>query len=131
MSEKFPINSKTVVFTKHARERMMLRRVSEDMAIQVMQNPDAIKRVEDGKIKFMGRSRGANVHVIGRTIPEENKWLVVSLWVRGEDDAGKPTHYRGYRGNKSGPMPAIYIYAPLFFLAIIIAIVLFYLSQGG
>ncbi|MCU0466437.1 MAG: DUF4258 domain-containing protein [Anaerolineae bacterium] len=129
MNEKFPINAKTVVFTKHARERMMLRRVSEDMAIQVMQNPDAIKRVEDGKIKFMGRSRGANVHVIGRTIPDENKWLVVSLWVRGEDDAGKPTHYRGYRGSKS--MPTSVMFALLCLVVIIVVVALLYLSQGA
>lgn len=126
MSEKFPINHKTVVFTKHARERMMLRRISEDMAIQVMRNPDHIKKVDDGKVKFIGKSRGANVHVVGRPIPDENKWLVVSLWVRGEDDPGSPVHYRGGK-----PVPMSVMFALLLLLVTIIAIVVFYLSQAG
>lgn len=125
MSEKFPINRKTVVFTKHARERMMLRRISEDMAIQVMRNPDDIKKVEDGKVKFIGKSRGANVHVVGRPIPDENKWLVVSLWVRGEDDPGRPTHYRG-----SKPAPTSVMFALLCLVVIVVAVLL-YLAQGG
>lgn len=89
MANSLPkINHQTVVFTKHARERRDLRSVSDDMIIQVMRNPVQIQKIEDGKIKFIGKAMGAKVHVISKPIVEENKWLVITIWVRGEDDAG-------------------------------------------
>ncbi len=128
MSKEVPINHQTVVFTKHARERLELRRTGEDMVIQVMRNPSTTYRIDDGKIKFIGKSMGAKVHVIGKPIPEQNKWLVISLWVRGEDDAGNFVNHGEYPRNKLNVISKIY--TTMFFLVILL-IVIFYLSQSG
>jgi hypothetical protein len=71
---------------------------------------------------------GAKVQVIGKPIPEQNKWLVVSLWVRGEDDAGNFVNHRKHRRNK--PDAISKFYTSMFFLVILL-IVIFYLSQSG
>ena len=126
MSKEVPINHETVVFTKHARERLELRKTGEDMVIQVMRNPSTTHSIEDGKIKFLGKSMGAKVHVIAKPIPEQNKWLVVSLWVRGEDDAGNFVNHRKYGRNK--PNLISKIYAPM--LLVVILILIFYLTQS-
>jgi len=129
MSEKILINHKTVVFTKHARERLDLRRVGEDMIIQVMRSPIATHKKEDGKIKFVGKSMGAKVHVIGKPIPEQNKWLVISLWVRGEDDAGNFVTRRKYRREKPDVLSRVT--TMVFLLLIFFLVFAFYLSQSG
>jgi hypothetical protein len=128
MNEIVPINHKTVVFTKHARERLELRRIGEDMAIQIMRNPSTTLTIDDGKIKFIGKSMGAKVQVVGKPIPEQNKWLVVSLWVRGEDDAGNFVNHRKHRRNNLDAISKFY--TSMFFLVILL-IVIFYLSQSG
>ena len=129
MSKKLPINHNTVVFTRHAKERLDLRRIGEDMVIQVMRSPSTTHRMDDGKIKFIGKSMGAKVHVIGKPIPEQNKWIVISLWVRGEDDAGNFVSRRTYRREKSDALSRMY--TTMFLLLIFFLIFMFYFSQSG
>ncbi len=128
MKQELPkINHQTVVFTKHARERMDLRRINEDMIIQIMRKPNAMHNLEDGKIKFIGKAMGAKVHAIGKPIPEENKWLVISLWVRGEEDSGNFVN-RGTHRRKS-PDSFSKISATMFFLLIFFVVMMYYFSD--
>lgn len=122
------INHETIVFTKHARERMNLRKLSEDMVIQILRKPNKTYETDDGKIKFIGKSMGAKVHAICKPIPEENKWLVISLWVRGEDDAGNFVNQRARSRKAKDRYSLNYIF--LLFLLIIVAII-YYFSQVG
>jgi hypothetical protein len=87
-----------VAFTKHALERLDLRRVSREMVIQTIQDPNRQFVEANGNIKFIRKVSGCKVHAICKPIPEENKWLVVSVWVRGEDNQGNQTTYN--RGNR-------------------------------
>ena len=133
MNPKLPgINHETVVFSKHAKERLDLRRIGEDMVIQVMRKPTASHKIDDGKIKFVGKSMGAKVHAICKPLPEENKWLVITLWVRGEDDAGNFVKYgKSYRlshRKDRGLYSRIY---GLLFALIILVIFFVYYSQAG
>ena len=122
MNKQLPsINHKTVVFTRHARERLDLRRLGEDQIIQVMRNPNSTHKIDDGKVKFIGKSMGAKVHAVCKPIPDENKWLVISLWVRGEDDAGNFTSRRKY--GRKGQDVFSRIYTAIFIWIIILAAV--------
>lgn len=129
MSEKISINHKTVVFTKHARERLNLRNVDEDMVIQVMQSPIKTHRIDDEKIKFIGKTMGAKVHVISKPISEQNKWLVISLWVRGEDDAGNFVNHRQFQSGNPNSLSKMS--TTLFLLVMFFLVLLLYLSQSG
>jgi len=110
------VTHKTVVFTKHARERMNLRNIGEDMIIQIMRNPSQTFDADDGKIKFIGKAMGAKIHAICKPLPDENKWIVITLWVRGENDDG--TFTKDVAQINSNNLAVIYI-------AIVLAIVIF------
>jgi hypothetical protein len=130
MNKALPaINHETVRFTKHARERLDLRRLSEDMIIEVMRKPNTTRNIDDGKIKFTGKVMGANVHAICKPLIEENKWLVISLWVRGEDDAGKFTNRRIHRRKNRDDLSQLSI--GLVSLFIFLALVAYYFLQSG
>ena len=93
-----------IVFTKHAKERLELRRISREMVVKTIRNPNKQFTESNGHIKFIRKVHGAKVHAICKPIPEENKWLVISVWVRGEDDYGNRKGYnKSYRkyGDKS------------------------------
>ena len=89
-----------IAFTRHARERLEKRKISREMVIQTIQNPNNQYIENDGKIKFIRKVSGCKVHAICKPIPEENKWLVVTVWVRGEDDNGNVSAYKRSYGGK-------------------------------
>lgn len=75
------------IFTKHALERLSHRSITQDMVVQALQNPEETKPT--GKrhtTKFIKTVHGRLLHVVATHIPDKNKWLVVSVWVRGEED---------------------------------------------
>ena len=75
------------IFTKHALQRLNERSISQDAAESVLRSPD---RTEPGKkpdtVKFIRVVNGRNVQLVATHLPDQKKWLVVSAWVRGEDD---------------------------------------------
>lgn len=130
MKKQLPdITHKTIVYTKHARERLELRRLNEDMVIQVMRNPNKTHEIDDGKMKFIGKSMGAKVHAVCKPLPEENKWLVITLWARGEEDPGHFINRRKSQGNEQFNFTTLYVV--LVFLIIILAIIVVYFAQQG
>lgn len=98
-----PITPNIVVFTKHAEERMVLRNLNQDMIIQVMQKPNKLHYTDDNKVKFIKKTMGANIHAVCKPIPEENKWLVISVWVRGENDKGEFVRSRSFQPKRGKP----------------------------
>ena len=95
-----------IMFTNHALERMALRSIFPDEVKQTIIYPRETFDDEEGKVKFIGKELTLNraVHVIGRFVPEEDKWLVISTWVRGEEDDGslstwKPKHAKPSSGH--------------------------------
>ncbi len=95
-----------IAFTKHARERMQERIITEDMVRTAIRMPDHTYIEDDGDTKFICKVRGARVHVVCKPVPEEDKWLVKSTWVRGEDDPGKP-YARRYTDRSKPGMPRV------------------------
>lgn len=76
---------KSLVFTDHALERLGKRSITQEMVYQVLSNPYKSYPNEQST-KFIKNVNGRKVHVVGQFLKEENKWLIISVWVRGEDD---------------------------------------------
>ncbi|MCU0497255.1 MAG: DUF4258 domain-containing protein [Anaerolineae bacterium] len=75
-----------IIFTDHARERLKLRKISEQMVFTTLKNPERTENEADGDTKFIKTVQKRNVQVIARYLPDQKKWLIVSAWVRGEED---------------------------------------------
>ena len=76
-----------IVFTSHAQKRLSRRDITEENVIRAIRMPDKIiKQEKDGFYKFIKIINEREVQVIAKKLTVENKWLVVSVWVRGEED---------------------------------------------
>lgn len=80
MSETY----KNLVFTKHAWERSQDRSLSRDAIYQTVSFPDKTYHNKDN-FKFIRTINNRKVHVVATPI-ENNKFLIISTWVRGEED---------------------------------------------
>ncbi len=75
------------IFTKHAQERAQLRSLTLDQIIRVLENPDTtIPFAHSSKSKFIKMVHDRQVHVVANYLGSQKKWLIISVWVRGEDD---------------------------------------------
>lgn len=76
---------RNLLFTSHAFDRLKERAISEDVIWQVVNNP--IKSFTKGSsTKFIKTIHDRKIHVIAHWLAKENKWLIISVWVRGEKD---------------------------------------------
>jgi hypothetical protein len=76
-----------LAITKHAKERMVLRSVPQSLVEAVLNNPDRTTPTDKpNTTKFIKTIRQREIQVITRHLPLEKKTLVISVWVRGEDD---------------------------------------------
>ena len=75
------------IFTTHALQRLKERSISQSMAESVLQHPD---KTEPGKkehtVKFIRTLNNRNVQLVGTYLTDQKKWLIISAWVRGEED---------------------------------------------
>jgi hypothetical protein len=75
------------IFTKHALQRLQERSISIDQAESVLRHPtQTFPGKKDGTIKFVRDVNGRNTQLVATYLPDQKKWLVVSAWVRGEED---------------------------------------------
>ncbi|MBP7740689.1 DUF4258 domain-containing protein [Candidatus Woesebacteria bacterium] len=75
---------KNIVFTKHAFERMKKRSIAVDKIWDVVNHPH--KTFGDSQKKFIKEINGRKYQAIAKFLNKENKYLIISTWVRGEDD---------------------------------------------
>lgn len=76
---------KNLIFTKHGKERLNDRTITADAVYQVINSPD--QKFEQGKNwKFIRLLQGRKYHVVASYLKSERTWLIVSVWVRGEED---------------------------------------------
>ena len=77
-----------LIFTSHALARMRERSISDSSVYQVIRTPDSRKGAPDsGKpVKFIKLLNTRKYHIVAQWKKNEQKWLVISVWVRGEDD---------------------------------------------
>ena len=75
---------KNLVFTKHALERLSGRVLTQDTIWQTISAPE---KSYPGKknTKFIRTINDRLVHVVAAPIANQ-QWLIVSAWVRGEED---------------------------------------------
>jgi hypothetical protein len=76
-----------IVYTRHAEERVRLRRISQAMIADTLAKPDRTQIEENGNTEFIRMLNGRKVHVIAVRLTDTNQWLIKSTWIRGEEDA--------------------------------------------
>jgi len=75
------------IFSNHALERLGGRSVTQDMVVQTLQSPETTKPTgKHNTTTFIKTVHGRLLHVVAAHLPDKNQWLVVSVWVRGEED---------------------------------------------
>lgn len=84
------ISKSQIIFTKHALDRSQQRYVTQEKIERVLQNPDKIIQIGGGKSKFIGLIDQRHFQVIASYLSKEDKWLIISAWVRGEEDNKPP-----------------------------------------
>lgn len=75
-----------VILTKHALERAKSRKMELRYIEQAIGSPDEKIDLGENKFKFLKNIAGRRYQLIATFIPKENSWLVISTWVRGEED---------------------------------------------
>lgn len=75
-----------IILSKHALERARLRGIELAVIEKVILNPEQKINLRDGKFKFIKNLNNRRYQIVAADIKKENKWLVISVWVRGEDD---------------------------------------------
>jgi hypothetical protein len=117
-----------IVFTKHANERLAQRKITREMVISTIEIPEKYFVEGDGNTKFISTVDGRTLHVVCQPLVEERKWLVKTVWVRGEDDAGRVVAPRKrYNRNKQDSSSNLYWVVML----TIIILILWYLYSTG
>jgi hypothetical protein len=75
------------ILTKHARERLQQRWITESAIESVLRSPDRTEPgSKPGTTKFIRTLNGRQIQLIGTYLQDQDRWLIVSAWVRGEDD---------------------------------------------
>jgi len=87
-SSSLPVVSRSnIIWTKHARERTRKRSIPESTVVDVLLHPYKIYPAKSaGSYKFLARQNDRHLHVIASP-NKEQQWIIVSVWVRGEDDS--------------------------------------------
>lgn len=75
---------KNLVFTKHALARLSDRVLTQDVVYQTVNWPDK-SYPKEKNTKFIRTINNRLIHAVAAPI-ENNQWLIISVWVRGEED---------------------------------------------
>ena len=82
MAQKY----KNLILSHHAEQRAKQRAIGFGAIYQTVNFPDIEKSQENDQIKFQKIIKGRHYQVVAVYLREEEKWLVLSTWVRGEED---------------------------------------------
>jgi len=77
---------KNLILSHHAEQRAKQRSIGLGAIHQTVNYPDLEKKQEKDQIKFQKYIGGRQYQVVTVYLKEEQKWLVLSTWVRGEND---------------------------------------------
>lgn len=88
-----------IIFTNHAKKRLIDRKISEYEARQALQYPDSTGANQNGATEFRKRISAISITVIA--LYKENSWVVVSVWrdppAQGTLDAHHSMLYQAYQ----------------------------------
>ncbi len=77
-----------IIFTKHALHRLKQRQISLSNAESVVHSPDKkIVGKKNKTFKFVKIIDGKSIQLVATFVDQDQAWLVISAWIRGEDDA--------------------------------------------
>ena len=77
---------KNLIFTNHAMDRLKDRSINYSHIADVVNYPDKKFLKDDQTNKFIKTINGRKIHTVANYLKKEKKWLIISVWVRGEDD---------------------------------------------
>lgn len=76
-----------LIFTKHALDRLNSRSISKDAVVEVLRYPTETKPTgKQNTTKFIKTVNNRLIHVVATYLDNQKTWLIVSVWVRGEED---------------------------------------------
>lgn len=76
---------KSLIFTDHAVERLDSRSITQEMVYQVVSSPQSSHHNGE-TTKYIKTIQDRKVHVVAQHLKADHKWLIISVWVRGEED---------------------------------------------
>ncbi len=75
-----------MIWTDHALWQLKRRKIFQSDALAVLRHPDrTIPGKKENSVKFMRKINERLIQVVA-TLNENKKWVVMSAWVRGEED---------------------------------------------
>ncbi len=77
----------SIIFSHHALERLGKRHIAKSDVERTISRPDkTFPGKKSGTVKFIRRIDQRNHQVIAKKLENSKDWLVLSVWVRGEED---------------------------------------------
>jgi hypothetical protein len=77
----------SIILTHHAEKRMKKRRMARSDIERVIGNPDkTFPGKKEGTVKFVKWIDQRQHQVVAKLLENKKDWLVLSVWVRGEED---------------------------------------------
>ncbi len=76
---------KNLVFTDHALHRVSQRSLRKESIYQAVNDPERKYSQEEDKVKIVKTVNDRDYHIVAKPMGP-NEWLIVSVWVRGEED---------------------------------------------
>jgi hypothetical protein len=80
------VSGMKIIYTKHALERVGKRSLSKTSIEATIAHHDQRWQQGDGSVKFIKQQGTRRYHVVANFLPQKRAWLVISAWVRGEED---------------------------------------------
>lgn len=77
---------KNIILTNHAHDRIKSRNISDYSIYITINYPDKKVNKSGSSIKYIKDIDNRKYHVVAKFKKDQNKYLVISAWVRGEDD---------------------------------------------
>lgn len=77
---------KNLVFTNHAYDRIRSRNINEQAIFETVSNPNKKFKKNKNSLKYIKAINDRVYHVVATYKPSEKKHVVISAWVRGEED---------------------------------------------
>ncbi len=85
-NHKQNVGYKNIVLTDHAQQRISLRNISLDNIHQTVVNADQTIKLNKNKFKFIKKLDDRSHQIIAKHLTDKQQWLIISVWIRGEED---------------------------------------------
>ena len=77
---------KNIIFTNHAFDRIKNRSISKHAVYETINHSDKKQSKSESATKYIKTIKDRKYHVVAKYQADQRKYLVISTWVRGEDD---------------------------------------------